>query len=69
MKESNNTENEIIISTSSKTEINSGVLEELKEQFSIIELINKSNISKIYKALNIEEDNTVLLKEIEKKIY
>ena len=67
MKESNNIENEIIISTSSKTEINSGVLEELKEQFSIIELINKSNISKIYKALNIEEDNTVLLKVIEKK--
>ena len=69
MKESNNDEklNEIIISTSSNEDNFFYFLKEVNNNYEIIKLINKSNISKIYQAKNIKENRKVALKVIEKE--
>ena len=69
MKECNNDENlnEIIISTSSNEDNFFYFLKEVNNNYEIIKLINKSNISKIYQAKNIKENKNVSLKVIEKK--
>ena len=69
MKESNDDKNlnEIIISTSTNEENFFDFLKEVNNNYKIIKLVNKSNISKIYQAENIKEKRKVNLKVVEKK--
>ena len=59
--------NEIIISTSSNEENFFDFLKEVNNNYEIIKLFNKSNISKIYQAKNNKEKRNVILKVVERK--
>ena len=59
--------NEIIISPSLNEENFFDFLKEVNNNYEIIKLVNKSNISRIYQAKNIKENRNVNLKVVEKE--
>ena len=69
MEESNDNKNlnEIIISTQTNEEDFFDFLKEVEQIYKIIKFINKSNISRIFEAMNIKENRKILLKVVIKK--